>query len=206
MSLFDPIELEEHLYLLASHLPSGRALQKAFDAQDNLGKLLLGIAAEFQRFQYLEKKLYDEMDINQTDELISDWETSVGIPDDCLDNSVDIETRRKQVLQKFTKYGGVQTAADFIRVAAFFGFDIAVTPGVAVSTFALSFPIVFIDGQKEASHTIFITILNDESVNSSFILPFPLPFSTGGKQFLQCIFDSLAPANVNVLIVNEGDI
>ena len=49
--------------------------------------------------------------------------------------------------------------------------------------------------------------LNDDlTTESSFPIPFPIPFSTGGKTFLQCIFDALAPANVKVVIINEGDI
>ena len=206
LSLFDPYEADDQAILLASHLPIGRVWQKAFSPSSNIGKLIRGLGMEFYRFQVLTKRTETEMDIQQANDLLIEWEKSVGIPDSCFSTNVSIEERRKQVEQKFSKFGGVQTAADFIRVAAIFGFNISVLPGAAVGTFPLTFPITFFDTTKSATHTIFIVILGEVAGDSIFPLPFPIPFSSGGKAFLKCIFDKLAPANVNVVIVSEGDL
>ena len=203
-TLFDPISISEQHFLLASHAPKGKAWEAVFDPDDDFGKLFLGLAVEFYRFQVLEKKLYDEMDINKADELLIDWEKSVGLPNECFSTDVNQETRRKQVYAIFSKFGGVQKKEDFIRVAEFFGFSISISTGT-IGTVPLSFPILFFSTTKIAKHTIFVT-LDDPEISSDFPLPFPIPFSSGGKTFLQCIFDRLAPANVQVLIVNNGDI
>lgn len=171
---------------------------------DNLGGLLLGLAMEFYRFQVLEQKLFGEMNIREADELLVDWERSVGIPGSCLTNVADISTRRAQVEQVFSKFGGVQTSEDFVRVGAAFGFDISVIAGGTVGTFPLEFPLIFSESEKATTHTIFIQVNDDLTSASTFPIPFPVPFSSGGASFLQCVFDAVAPANVNVIIINQG--
>lgn len=206
LSLFNPYEIDAQAMLLASHLPVGRVWQKAFKPDSNIGMFIRGLAVEFYRLQILSQRVQINMDINRADELLVEWEKSVGLPDSCFDTDVSIERRRLQVEQKFSKFGGVQTSEDFIRVAALFGYNIEIYPGAAVGTFPLQFPIVFFDSTLSATHTIFIVILGDLSGDSDFPLPFPIPFSTGGSAFLKCIFSKLAPANVNVVVINEGDL
>lgn len=205
-TLFDPISIEDQHFLLASHLPPGDIWRNAFDPEDDFGKMFLGLAVEFYRFQVLEKKLFTEMDIDEAEELLTNWEKSVGLPDSCFDINVNSTQRRKQIDQKFSKFGGVQTKADFIRVADFFGFPISILTGKAVGTFPLQFPVLFFTDTKAAVHTLFIIVQDVTAGSKQFALPFPIPFSVGGKSFLQCIFNKLAPANVNVIVVNEGDI
>ncbi len=204
--LFDPISIDDHYFLLASHAPPGKFWRKVFDKNDIFGKIFLGLAVEFYRYQVLERNLFTEVDIDQTNELLVDWEKSVGLPDKCFETNVNQEERRSQVYQKFSKFQGVQKKEDFVRVAAFFGFNISVTSGKTVGLFPLKFPILFFSGKKEAVHTLFFILLDDLSSDSTFPLPFPIPFSVGGATFLQCIFEALAPANVAVIITNIGDI
>lgn len=206
LNLFDPYSVNEQALLLASHLPIGRVWQKAFSPDSNVGKLIRGLGMEFYRFQVLAQNVSSEMDITETDELLIEWEKSVGLPDSCFTTNVSNAERRKQVEQKFSKFGGVQTAADFIRVGAVFGFTIEVLPGASVGTFPLSFPMAFFDSAKSATHTIFIVIMGQTSGDGFFPLAFPIPFSSGGTTFLKCIFEKLAPANVNVVLISEGDL
>lgn len=206
LSLFDPYTVDENQFLLAQHLPIGRAWQRGFDVNSNLGKYLLGLALEFYRFQVLAKHVQINMDLSKVNDLLIEWEKSVGLPDSCFSTNVSIDERRKQVVAKFSKFGGVQTADDFIRVAALFGFSIDIYPGLSVGGFPLQFPIVFFSSTLEASHTIFIVIMGGTSGDSFFPLPFPIPFSSGGSTFLRCILTKLAPANCNVVVINEGDL
>lgn len=192
--------------LLAHHLPIGRAWQKAFKPDSNIGMLVRGLAVEFYRLQILAQRVQINMDINRADELLKEWEKSVGLPDSCFSTDTSIERRRLQVLMKFSKFGGVQTKEDFIRVAAVFGYDIDIYAGLAVGGFPLQFPIVFFDSTTSASHTIFIVIKGTLSGDYFFPLPFPIPFSSGGSTFLECIFSKLAPANCSVVVINEGDL
>ncbi len=205
-TLFNPHTVEENAYLLASHMPMGKFWSNAFKPDTNFGKLILGLAMEFYRFEVLVKKLYGEMDINQANELLIEWEKSVGLPDECFSTDVPIEQRRLQGIQKFSNFGGVQESEDFVRVAAVFGFDVTVSPLSSLAVFPLSFPIWFAGSPKEARHTILVIMNGDLSGEDLFPLPFPIPFSSGGRNFLQCIFDVLAPANVNVIIKTEGEL
>ena len=206
LDLFDPYTIDDQAILLASHLPIGRAWQKAFSPNSNIGKLIRGLGVEFYRFQILAKLTETEMDIDQINQLLIEWERSVGIPDSCFSTNISIEDRRNQIEQKFSKFGGVQTAEDFIRVAAAFGFTVEVITGTSIGEFPLAFPITFFDNQTSSTHTIFIMIMGQVSGDSFFPLPFPIPFSSGGITFLECIFRKLAPANVNVIVVSEGDL
>ena len=204
-TLFNPHTVDENAYLLASHCPQGKLWSNVFKPESVLGKLILGLAMEFYRFEVLVNQLYGEMDINQANELLIEWEKSVGLPDECFSTTVPIAQRREQVRQKFSNFGGVQTAADFERVAAVFGIDVTVIPGSQSGTFPLTFPIIFSASEKEARHTILVIINGDLTGADTFPLTFPIPFSAG-VEFLQCIFDVLAPANVNVIIKTEGEI
>lgn len=205
-TLFNPHTVDENAFLLASHFPQGTLWLNAFKPESNFGKLVLGLAMEFYRFEVLVNKLYGEMDINQANELLIEWEKSVGLPDDCFSTTVPIAQRREQVRQKFSNFGGVQKAEDFVRVGAVFGFDLTVTPLSLYAVFPLTFPIFFTGDAKEARHTILVVINGDVSGSDVFPLPFPIPFSSGGRIFLQCIFEVLAPANVNVIIKTEGEL
>ena len=203
-TVFDPASTDDQALLLAKHLPTGRIWSNAFNPSSTFGKLIRGLGIEFYRFQVLVQKLFNEMDINLTDELLPDWEQSVGLPDSCFRTDLDDPTRRLQVREKFSKFGGVQTAADFVRVAAVFGFNVTITPGSEGALFPLLFPLTFGGTPKEAKHTIFVTILDDISSDSTFPLPFPLPFSTDAATFIRCLFETLVPANVQIIINSEA--
>ena len=205
-TLFDPQDTDTQALLLAKHLPQGRTWLAAFNGDKVMGKLIRGLAIEFYRLEVLYQNLYREMDINQTTDLIVEWERSVGIPDECFSIDVTIEERRIQAREKLSNFGGVQLAEDFVRVGAVFGFDLTVLPGEQVLTFPLTFPIIFSSGSKESKHTIFIQINNDLSGPETFPLTFPIPFASGAREFLQCIFEVLAAANVQVLVFTEGEL
>lgn len=200
-NLFKPASKDDQAFLLASHMPRGRLRAAVFDDQKNLGKLAKGLSVEFYNLAVLIADIINnELDINQTESLLEDWEESVGIPDDCFSTNTSLTKRRLQVLQKFSNFGGVQKAEDFVRVAAVFGFNITVTPASRDGLFPLVFPIPFYADVREATHTILVEFV-DLPEEEFFPLDFPLPFSSGGQAFLQCIFERLAPANVQVLFI-----
>lgn len=195
MSLFDTKESQQ-FYLLAKHWPDGKLWNSKFSLTSNIGQIVNALSKEFHRFQLLVKQIWDEFGINTTSELITSWEKSVGIPCLCFGQDETLIVRRKQVLNKFNNFGGVQIAEDFKRVAADFGLDINVYPGSEKLT----------GTDKEIKHTIVVELLQPPSGPNFFPLPFPVQFSSGGATNLQCIFDQLAPANVKVDIYEEGGI
>lgn len=202
-NLFNPGTQADHALMLAKHMPAGKLWEAVFDGEKNLGKLIKGLAVESYRLSVLIKKIETEMDINQTEELIPEWERSVGIPNDCFSINESIERRRLQIRELFSNFGGVQKAEDFERVAAVFDFNVTVAPAsIAFSTpvlFPLGFPIVFFSSIKSVRHTIVVTYPDGGQTEEVFPLAFPIPFQTDATIFLRCIFEILVPANVQVI-------
>jgi uncharacterized protein YmfQ (DUF2313 family) len=199
-TIFDPGTQEDHVFMLAKHMPVGRAWSNAFNADSNIGKLIKGLAIEYYRLSVMTQKISTEMDINQTTDLITEWEESVGIPDDCFSNEENLERRRLQAREKLANFGGVQKVEDFERVAAVFGFTVDVRPASSTQIFPYTFPLTLYDSSRDLRHTIEVEIIGGVA-GEIFPLTFPFTFTEGGESFLRCIFEALAPANVNVIFV-----
>lgn len=182
-------------------MPVGKVWSRKHDPTSNLGLLIRGLAFEFYRLDLKIQEVSEEIDVNQTVNLIEEWERSVGIPDTCIQNPniYTLEERRSLILYKLSNFGGVQTAEDFENLASIFGINVEIIPGADVAVFPLGFPIRFSPSATAATHSIFVNIIG-ASVRNAFPLPFPMPFSSEGITFLQCIFRRLAPANVEVYV------
>jgi hypothetical protein len=92
----------------------------------------------------------------------------------------------------------VQTAADFEELGALFGFDICVSSGVQFADFPLEFPIFFIDDTVNPQFTIVVE-LTDE-ITGGFDFAFPFTFGNGDIELMECFFNKLKPANVQILL------
>ncbi len=199
INLFNPKTIDEQFMILGKHFPLGKYWQAVFDETKNIGKLIKGLATAFYHLLITIKKVETELDINLTNELLPEWEKSVGIPDDCFSINETLARRRLQVLEKFSNFGGVQKAEDFERVAAVFGFTVIVKAGKTVHAFPLEFPILFIGDEKTTGHTITVEFTGTPS--DTFPLTFPVPFGSTEEVFIRCIFEKLAPANVQIMFI-----
>lgn len=186
--------------MLAYHMPVGRAWSRSFDRTSNLGMLVAGMAVEYYRLGVMSEKISVEMDVDTTVEMLSEWEQSVGIPNACLRNNGDIDTRRRNVKALLTNFGGVQTVDDFRQLASFFGYSVQILPGVDRGGFPMKFPFTLFSSSKAAKFSLLVT-LDAVSGDFYFPLPFPIPLSRGGTTFLECIFSLVAPANVKIIAV-----
>jgi len=183
---------------LARHYPSGRVWVNTFKPGSNIGKMVTSLAREWLRSEAFAAMCVDELDINQTTALIEKWEESVGIPDALFSNTVDINMRRLQVLQRLIDFGGAQTLEDFQEIAALFGFAGAtIIVSGAGRVFPLTFPLSFSTGGGVASKsTVYVILPSSVYV---FPMPFPLLFSANSGLVLEGIFRSLFPANVDIV-------
>lgn len=102
-------------------LPKGRAWEKF-----RLHPLIEGIVGEFCRFEErTEAFLNVELDPGKADELLTDWESMVGIPDECTPENQTLQERREAVLERLARVGAL--SADFYEsIGEFLGFDITV--------------------------------------------------------------------------------
>lgn len=200
---FNAREPDEQATQLALHFPKGKLWGNVFDGETNMGKLIRGLAVEFYRIELLLENFVTELDINETEQLIIEWEASVGIPDVCFGRSQDLQTRREQVIQKLSDFGGVQTEADFRRVAALFGYDVTlIESGIVPGSFPARFPNRFLGGVGSSSHTIIVSVNSPDS--NSFPRPFPDFFIGTSLDVLKCLFRALAPANCDLIYTTTG--
>ncbi len=199
---FKPNDIETNAQIFADLLPKGEVFLAKNIQDSNLRKLLRGLSGEMYRIQDKTYEIAFEYTIENTTKLIEEWEKSVGIPDECFSTNVDIEQRRKQVIAKLGKMN-IQIAEDYIKLAAFFGYDIVIKTHLFEknSIFPLKFPIKF-NSLKQFKFTIEIEFLDLPSVNN-FPLPFPIKFSTS-YNFMVCLFERIKEANIKIIYTTSG--
>lgn len=193
--LFKSHSLEAHAQALANFLPNGE-LFRAKNIRDSVFRMLLrGLAHCNQDAESLIRTFDAELDISTTTAFLEAWEATVGIPDECFDRNVSVEIRRQQVLIKLASLG-VQTADDFINLAAMYGVEIAIEPGLYHGAFTFTFPIIFFDSVKKARFTMLVFY----EIAQAYTFPYTFPLIFGGLEIpiLECLFRKLVPANVDV--------
>jgi len=196
MVLFARRDLEQYTDSLANYLPGGILFASKRISDSNFRKLLRGMAGELFRVNGLLKEYSEQIIPDQTVKFISEWEKTLGIPDDCFSGSGDLDDRRRDVLVKLSALG-VQTQQDFIDLALLFGIEVQITSGTETAMFPITFPFLFFNSLKEARFTIVITFT--VAASERFEYTFPILF--GGEEIgiLECLFGKLKPANCKII-------
>lgn len=183
-------------------LANYQALGRAFGTKRIDGtvfrSLLQGLGAEMLRSKTLIEDFRREVLPNETILLLEEWERAVGIPDVCFSGTGTVDQRRTDVLVKLASMG-VQTADDFVELAALFGVVAQVTAGSQHSTLPLTLPfILFPDGQT-MRHTIVVSL--DSALAAHFTYTFPIVFGSLAISKVECIFRRLKPACCDIMFV-----
>lgn len=188
MTLFSKHIQSEHADSIADYLPNGPLFLAKKLGGTKLRSLLLGLATQIMIAENKLELTWQELDPTTTVLLIEEWESALGIPDSCFSGTGTIEDRQRDILVKLNS--SVQTAQDFVDLAALFGFTVVVQGGI------LFFPGLF-GSEKEARFTMVV----DFDIDSSTVFPmeFPFVFDDGGVQIVKCIFNKLKPATTNIL-------
>lgn len=109
--------------LLINLLPKGRLWQPK--EQPTFSKVLESSAQELCRVDDRVKQMLLEIDPRTTFESLDQWETTVGLPDECTPDGLSTDERRNQIVQKLTTIGSLsKTFYEFI--AAQLGFPTVV--------------------------------------------------------------------------------
>lgn len=121
--------LEKYKRLILKLLPNGDAWEAKDRIDSKMTALSKGMAYEFARVEERGEILKGrEANPSKTLELLPEWETLVGLPDDCTGAAPTLGDRRNQVLQKLRNRGGAtQNAAFFESLALNLGFVVEVT-------------------------------------------------------------------------------
>jgi uncharacterized protein YmfQ (DUF2313 family) len=162
----------------------------------NIYKMFKAFSGSFKREYDAEEYLKRELNPETTYDLIEDWEGDVGIPDECfLTTGIDVVQRRNQVITKLTAQ--VQTAQDFVDLAAKLGVDVTVTAkNEGAGGFPYQFPFQF-----QGVEDNFVIIVDIIGWSPAGGFPYQFPFQFGFDQYssqIQCLFDKLKPANCDI--------
>lgn len=192
--LFQRRTLEDYTDSLAAYMPGGALFASKSIGDSNFRKLLRGMAGEL----FAANGLLREYDVlpDQTEKFIAEWESALGIPDDCYSGTGSIEDRRRDVLVKLAS-SGIQTDQDFIDLADLFGVVVSIRSASVNGIFPMTFPIIFFDSPTAARFTIIVTFTLQ--ADNKFPLTFPFVFGSGEMAILECVFRKLKPANCEII-------
>lgn len=107
---------EHYLSQLKALLPPGAAWRT--EPGDTREALLAALAGEPARLESRADDLATEGDPRTTAELLGEWETALGLPDDCTPASPTFNERRETVVQRFAEDGDVSETGWIARAAA----------------------------------------------------------------------------------------
>ena len=187
---------EENANILAQYLRNDDLHASKNIEGSNLRKLLLGLAEGFKDVNNNINILVKNGNVNEATELIELWEKTVGIPDDCLDNSGTIEERRNKVLIKFAGLQGtlIEQFEYVINLLGYSGIEILPAYNYLQIPTPIPTPLVSIDA---IPFTIFVK-LPDELTPTQIPAPIPTPLDNP-IPLIDCIFNKLKPANIKIL-------
>lgn len=189
INLFKETTVEEQAQILANFLPNGK-LFEAKNISDSLYRAFLrGLGQTNKQAADLLSFFSEQLDISATEAFLDEWEATVGIPDSCFSGTGTDDQRRRDILTKLAALG-VQTAQDFINVAAIFGFTVK----------------VYSQAEAYPGHDPKFTIVVEYAIVSAnvFTLYFPIYFGDPEVNILVCLFNKLKPANCRIIFTNTA--
>jgi uncharacterized protein YmfQ (DUF2313 family) len=191
-SILDAPSVEETLQQISQHLPQGRAWGNKLVDGSNTYALLRSCAVAFNLIQEKIEELAREFNINLTEELLPEWETSVGLPDDCVQELNTLQEQRENVIFRLRKVP-IVTKAEFEELGtALAGTTVTVTPGDEVD----------MTGTTESRFKLYVSFpVASTGFEYDFDVGPPAGFPLGGfrNDLVFCVFNKIVPASVVVL-------
>jgi len=184
--------LDDHTQSLADYMPNGKLFEAKNIQDSNFRQLLKGIAGELFTAQGYLITLENEYFPDGTSLFLNEWESALGIPDDCFSGEGTLNERRRDIIVKLASLG-TQTAQDFVALAEIFGKAVTVTPlsDEAFPPFDVPFnPVGF-------SVARFIMVVTGEDLITgvpAYAVPFDL---ITGETILECLFNKQNQSNTD---------
>lgn len=116
--------MNKYIELLFNLLPKGVAWNK--NPNSFLSQLMDGISQEMNRVDQKTEALLLEMDPRTSNELLTDWERMLGLPDECTGEAATVQARRNEAYAKLTGIGSTSRQF-YIDLAASLGFEVTIT-------------------------------------------------------------------------------
>lgn len=115
--------LADYASALRALMPRGRVWSD--DPESIQGKVLTSLAGAMERSDAAAADLLADVFPATTTDLLTEWESSLGLPDPCVGEGATLEQRRAQVVARLVAGGGL-SAARYIAFAAELGFTITI--------------------------------------------------------------------------------
>ena len=182
---------------MADSLPVGRAWGYKNNEDKNVRKLINSLAVAPNQAQQQIELLATEFNINTSVALLPDWETSVGLPDDCFGVGGTLAQRRQAVIDRLRKTPLVTLA----ELQAFVD-RLYPTSGIILET---SFPDTSFEYTFETLFTgavadEFFLIARIPATENTFEYTFEMDFTAGVPGSFVCIMNKILPANVVLIL------
>lgn len=129
--------VDDFLHQLLALLPPGKAWTR--EGESDLTSLMDGIAPEFARVQERADALLLEIDPATVTEMIDEWESANGLPDDCASPLATIAARRAALLARLIELQG-HNPADYAAIAVALGYASASATRRPFTAFAVNSP------------------------------------------------------------------
>jgi len=197
---------EQNLQSLIQYLPSGKLYEAKNIEDSNLRNYLLGFCPQITAADEKFIELLDQYNLWSTTELIEEFESFLGIPDDCFapDDETPLDYRRAYAIAKLARMN-LTNREDFIKLANFLGFDISIESAKNYAVFPFTFPVLLTD--DNAYFVVIVRFLDINRPSNVFPLTFPITFDTNDRTaFLECVFDMLKPINVKIIYKYADDL
>lgn len=124
MTMAPDLQALDFVAALQACMPRGRIWPRDEDAVQ--AQALSGLAAPFATHAARAANLLIDGFPASTEELLPEWEKTLGLPDPCAGAAPTIQLRQAQVLARFTATGG-QSVAYFTGLAATLGYTVTIT-------------------------------------------------------------------------------
>lgn len=192
--------LAKYVSLIKNLFPRGIAWR--IEPNSTLSKLVTSIAGEYCRVDERNQVLLRDAFPDVTQELLTDWETTLGIPDECTTLGSTNDKRRLQLVQKLTTGGG-QNAAFYVEIGSQLGFAITVTD---FKDFRAGLSRVG-DRINNELWTFFFEVKGPATINDKFLAGRGRAgdrLLEVGNATLECTINKLKPAHTRVLFTFTG--
>ncbi len=185
---------QDYLNSFLTLLPTGRIWQKTADS--NLYQAIASLIPTISRLSDTATELLTDSFIGTTNELLPEWQSSLGLPDPCLPATATFEEQRAQAIARFIGVEG-QSVPFLIAYAANLGFVITITE---YTTFKAGTGKA--GGQITSAAIAFAWTIN---LPSQTIIYFRAGSAKAGQKLavlvgdvLQCEITDIQPAHTNV--------
>jgi len=195
--LFGPHTEEEQGQSLANYLPNGRIFAAKNQEGTTLKNLIFGLGIELFRAEGKQNEIICEHFPEDTELLLAEWESALGIPDDCIPIAETAAERRENIITKLTALG-VATKEGFEALALELGFSVRVDGGGRWGIFPMEFPAMLFNNPSDARFTMVVDFLVPLDLNV-FDFTFPVVFGDNVNNVIICLFERLRPANADLV-------